>query len=77
MGMIKGGRSPRFLHEAGAGISIIGESGDQEFEGDRSFQQGILGLVYLPHSTATEIRYDAIMGYLLADHGSPIPWAMG
>ena len=67
-GMIEGRGGLRFTLEAAEGLRVAGDFVGQEFQGDKTMQAGVFGLVYHTHSATTELLDDAVMRDGLADH---------
>ena len=57
-----------FTPEAFQGLMVLGKAFGQEFQGDKSVESRVLGLVDHTHPTAAQLRDDAVMRDGLADH---------
>ena len=73
VGVVQCGRGLCFTLKAGQRLRVSGDFIGQEFQGDKSAQPGVLGLVDDPHPAATELLDNAVVRDGLADHGIE-PW---
>jgi hypothetical protein len=66
--MVESGGRLRLPLEAGQGLGVFGNVIGQKLQGDKPVQGYVLGLVHDPHSAATQLFNDAVMGNDLSDH---------
>ncbi len=69
VGVVQCGRGLGFTLKAGQRLRVAGDFIGQEFQGDKSAQPGVLGLVHHTHPTAAQLLDDAVVRDGLADHG--------
>jgi len=58
----------RFPLESAESLVVSGNLFRQEFEGNKTVQPGVLGLVHHSHTTAAKLLDDTVMRDGLADH---------
>ncbi len=71
VGMIERGGGLGFALKTGEGLGIAGHVFGQEFQGDKTMEAGVLGLVNHAHASATEFLDDAVVRDGLVDHWRP------
>ena len=67
VGMVESRRGLRFTLKTGKSLGVFGDFIGQEFQGDKSVQPGVLGLVNHTHPSAAQFLDDAVVRNGLAD----------
>ncbi len=69
IGMVQGGGSLRFPLKPGEGLCVGRNVMRQKFEGDKTVQGDVLGLVDDSHATTAKLFDDVVVRNCLAEHG--------